>query len=275
MEIMTKFSYKIWILSLLLSCSFVANATTKCTLNVAWMERPSYQYKDHRGNPQGLDIELMKAIGRDLNCTINFRYMPWTRQLVEIQRGTIDLVLGIVLQGENEKVEDNKIDGITVTDTFRVDLMSFYWLESTRRKFKVSQSFTQLVAQPIRVGLVEHDFRSAELEKLSVSPRTKSKFRYIRVVKGVLNNVKNGHVDGIILHAEEAEFYLKNSPIKGLVRENQLSYQTDVYIGLADSSPLGLSFIDKLNESLARLRKNGTYDRLSTQYAPTHSPLKK
>jgi len=58
------------ILALVLIYIFSATAFAKnqCTIKVGWMERPSYQYADKHGKPQGFDIEYMKAIAKDLSC---------------------------------------------------------------------------------------------------------------------------------------------------------------------------------------------------------------
>lgn len=61
-----------------LTSSVYANPT--CEIKAGWMERPSYQYADRRGNPQGYDIAYIKALAKEMNCSAKFIRMPWFRQ---------------------------------------------------------------------------------------------------------------------------------------------------------------------------------------------------
>ncbi len=68
-----------------------AAAEAACRLLVGWEPYAIYTYENASGEASGADIDLMRAIGRDLGCDITFKQAPWTRVLLEVENGTIDI----------------------------------------------------------------------------------------------------------------------------------------------------------------------------------------
>lgn len=68
-----------------------AAADADCRLRVGWEPYAIYTYAGEAGEVTGADIDLMRAIGRDLGCEITFKQAPWTRVLLEVEAGTIDV----------------------------------------------------------------------------------------------------------------------------------------------------------------------------------------
>ena len=69
----------------------VSDADAACRLRVGWEQYAIYTYADKSGEVSGADIDLMRAIGRDLGCEVSFKQAPWTRVLLEVENGTIDV----------------------------------------------------------------------------------------------------------------------------------------------------------------------------------------
>lgn len=78
-------------------------ADAACRLRVGWEPYAIYTYADETGKVSGADIDLMRAIGRDLGCEIIFKQAPWTRVLLEVENGTIDVSTSTSRTPERDK----------------------------------------------------------------------------------------------------------------------------------------------------------------------------
>lgn len=80
-----------------------AKADAACRLLVGWEPYAIYTYAGDSGEVRGADIDLMRAIGRDLGCEITFKQAPWTRVLLEVENGTIDVSTSTSRTPERDK----------------------------------------------------------------------------------------------------------------------------------------------------------------------------
>ena len=80
-----------------------ATADADCRLRVGWEPYAIYTYADESGKVSGADIDLMREIGRELGCEITFKEAPWTRVLLEVENGTIDVSTSTSRTPEREK----------------------------------------------------------------------------------------------------------------------------------------------------------------------------
>lgn len=80
-----------------------ATADADCRLRVGWEPYAIYTYADEAGKVSGADIDVMREIGRELGCEITFKEAPWTRVLLEVENGTIDVSTSTSRTPEREK----------------------------------------------------------------------------------------------------------------------------------------------------------------------------
>jgi polar amino acid transport system substrate-binding protein len=70
-------------------------AADPCTLLVGWEPYAVFTYDGGDGQPVGVDIDMMRRIGQHAGCAIEFRELPWTRILLELQAGRIDATTSV------------------------------------------------------------------------------------------------------------------------------------------------------------------------------------
>lgn len=162
---------------------------------------------------------------------------------------------------------------IVVSKAYRRDSLGFYVNKDSVRHTEVD-SMTALLANDYKLGLIRHDSKTDELYKLLKRPRTKSKIFLQHNTVGMLKNLKNKRVDGVILHSAEIDYLRgknKNNPlIKDIVLVPHLSFSTPSHIILGAASPLGKSFMDKIDDGIEVLKSNGTQNKLLKEYVPSH-----
>jgi len=65
-----------------------------CALRVGWDHFEPYQMRGPGGVPSGLDVEIMQHVLKLAGCTVSeYREAPWTRLLVEVEKGRVDVIL--------------------------------------------------------------------------------------------------------------------------------------------------------------------------------------
>lgn len=66
------------------------NAEAACTIRMGWEPYALYTFADKNGNLTGIDIDLIKAVAKEVGCEVTFRQVPWARMLLELENGVID-----------------------------------------------------------------------------------------------------------------------------------------------------------------------------------------
>lgn len=80
------------LVALLVSCA--AHAACSRTLRVPFEDWPPYAQRDARGEPAGLDFELLRAVAEQAGCKLAFVYdLPRKRRLLMFQQGALDLLV--------------------------------------------------------------------------------------------------------------------------------------------------------------------------------------
>lgn len=67
---------------------------------------PPFEFLDENGEPAGYNVELTRAIARQLGLEVSFRLGPWGEIREALERGEIDVVQGVFYSPEREAVFD-------------------------------------------------------------------------------------------------------------------------------------------------------------------------
>ena len=67
-------------------------AEEKCHLMVGYEADP-FQFPDASGRMIGVDVDILRAALADVGCTVGFTVRPWSRTLLELKNGKLDIGL--------------------------------------------------------------------------------------------------------------------------------------------------------------------------------------
>lgn len=74
-----------------------------CSFRVGWAPYEPFQISDEKGGATGLDVEIFEHIVADSGCSIaEYREAPWTRLLIEVEQGRVDVVLSASFTEERD-----------------------------------------------------------------------------------------------------------------------------------------------------------------------------
>ena len=208
-------------------------------------EFPPFEYLGDDGEPAGFDIALIQAIGEKMGVEIEIQNMEFA-SLVAATGTKIDGVIA----------------GLTVTDERKeaVDFSDAYY-EAVQYvivpKDSTIASADDLKNKTIGVQLgTTGMFIAEEIEGATVQS-------YNKAVDAV-NDLNNGRVDLVIIDKNPAEVFVSKFPEKIVALEGaQFGFEAEEY---AIALPKGSDLVQKVNDALAELKADGTFDALVAEY---------
>ena len=207
---------------------------------------PPFEYVGDDGNPDGFDIALIKAIGEKAGYEVQIQDMEFD-SLVSSIGNKIDVAIA----------------GMTVTEERKnmVDFSDPYY-EAVQNvivpKGSAIATAADLEGKKIGVQLgTTGEFIADEIEGADVSA-------YNKAVDAV-NDLNNGRVDCVIVDKNPAAvFGAQFSDKVDVIDGTAFGFEQEDY---AIALPKGdTELADKINNALAELKADGTYDKLVQQY---------
>ena len=74
-----------------------------CVLKVGFDAWEPYHYLGQAAQPQGLDIDILQALTRELNCELQLVPGDWANLLSQLQAGELDVLPGASKNAERER----------------------------------------------------------------------------------------------------------------------------------------------------------------------------
>ena len=145
-----------WLLAVacLVTATVLTAATAPRTWRTAWYAQPPLQYVARHGEIDivtGLDVQLIRAIGREAGRLVRLDEVPWEQQQAQLRSGERDFAFGATWTAEREKF-------VRFSAPYRYEENALYIRsrELPRFAFKDVASFLALVrAEHLRMGIVK------------------------------------------------------------------------------------------------------------------------
>ncbi len=208
-------------------------------------EFPPFEYVGDDGEPDGFDVALIKAVGEKLGREVQVENMEFDSLVSSIGNRI-----------------DGAIAGMTVTE---------------ERKAEVDFSDPYYEAVQFVIVAADSDIAAADdLKNKTIGCQlgTTGMFlaediegataqTYNRAIDAV-NDLVNGRVDAVIIDKNPAEVF--NTKFEGKVKimdGANFGFETEEY---AIALPKGSELVEQVNQALADLKADGTFDALVSQY---------
>lgn len=208
-------------------------------------EFPPFEYLGDDGEPDGFDMALIKAIAEKLNMDVQVENMEFA-SLVAALGTKIDVAIaGMTVTDERKKEADfsdnyyEAVQYVIVTGDSTVQSAA----DLEKKTIGVQMGTTGMfIAEKIKDAKVQNYNKAAD----------------------AVNDLLNGRVDVVIIDKNPAEVFVSQhgDKIKAL-EGSQFGFEPEYY---AIALPKGSDLVDKVNEALAELKEDGTFDKLVSEY---------
>ena len=234
-------------------------AVEPCSLSVGWEPYGTRIYVDAGGSVTGSDIELMQTLAQEIGCTIHFKQLPWTRHLLELQAGRIDVATSVRWTAEREGFG-------WFSDVYRHDEMALYVLRGTVE----NHPLTGLAALPetgFKLGVIGGYYYGPELEALMADPVFA---RQVEVASDYATNLRklmHRRIDGVL--ADDVTVVIAAAKTLGLyerLEKHPLAVPGNVSHLLFSKKSVAPALVAAVNARLASMKSEGRLQRIMDKY---------
>lgn len=227
------------------------NATAEKTLKVGSdITYAPLEFMDEKNNPEGFDVDLMNAIGKDLGYKVQYVATGWDGLIPALNAGNYEAVISAMT--------------ITPERAKSVLFSNRYFLATQLVAVKKDSNIKSIAdLKNKRVGVQMGTTGETALEKIGINPK-----KY-KTNPDALNDLLNGGLDAVVADSPTILWFKKQNPDKNI--ETVKGDFENEYYGIAfklDNKALA----DKVNASIQKLIDNGTYSQIYKKWFDTDAP---
>lgn len=217
-------------------------------LRAAWDDYPPYQLGDAHGGPQGLDVRITEAVLEHAGCAVEWRRMPWARQLLSLQDGSLDLVLSASKLAEREAYA-------LWTEPYRPERGALLALQAPARPLS---HLRELAAQPrVRIGMIRGTAFPGEFLEARAQAGFTERLVPLRHVEQGVRLLRQGRIDYLIDDPVPAQHLARAHGMPPLVVV-RLLYQGSARLMLAKAALTAHpGLLARLDAGIGQLRDSG------------------
>lgn len=204
---------------------------------------PPFEFKTSDGDFQGFDVDLGRAIGEHLGVPVTFKDGEWQGLIAGMNKGDYDMLITCMSKTTARKNNANFSD--PYYDHPEVIVV--------RKDEQEIASVEDLKDKVVGVQMSTSSEKTAE----SMMPGLCKEIKTYNYTTEAFLDLKYGRIDAVICGHPYAVMQMKKDPSYKFVGDPLVT--SDIVMVLPQGAD---SLTQKINESLAHLKENGTYDQL-------------
>lgn len=208
-----------------------------------------YEFINEYNHADGFDIDIIKAIGKEINATIEFKPGSWLSVKKELESGEIDLLAGMFYHADRAKRVNFSMPYIIITHSIFVK-EGDYWQSladvKDQENLKVVVENSSILHQYLNnAGIASNRILPVEnqLDALKIISKTPNTCALMPHLQGKYVASKYGFEDIVTV----------GLPI--------LPREYSVAVNINDTLLLG-----QINDAITQIHLNGTYDKIYTKW---------
>lgn len=222
-------------------------------LRVAFSESPPFKILSIKGEPTGIDIQLMKELAQRLGLRIEYEFVPFKRGLYMLENGQVDFMTGVLRRNEREEY----LHYIEPAYKKYSD-KAFYVLNGNEHIVKKHEDLHNLVVGTLLGVKYYPKFDNDELiNKQSITDRD-SRFKMLLAHR----------IDAVISSECSGDYRIARLGLSDVVSKADYVYRKEqhVYMVLSKKS-IHAKNIDKINTVLGNLLNEGVYENIKKNFS--------
>jgi arginine transport system substrate-binding protein len=237
-----------------LSLGFNSSAFSDQTIRFA-MEAtyPPFEYMNPKGEILGFDVDVAKALCNQIQAQCQFSNQPWNSLIPSLKLGKFDaLISSIAITPEREK---------QVSFTAPYYINSAVFVSPLAENLQISKAGLQGKSIGVQEGTVLEQYINQTFGN-GVIVKT-----YPSILDAFLD-LQSGRVNAVFTDTPIAKDWLAKQPTKNFVEAGQpieggSLFQEGFGIAVRKGNQ---QLLNQLNQALAAIKQNGTYDKIYQQY---------
>ncbi|WCK53068.1 basic amino acid ABC transporter substrate-binding protein [Aneurinibacillus sp. Ricciae_BoGa-3] len=213
---------------------------------------PPFEYMSPTGQPEGFDVDLIKAIGENQKLNVEVKHTGWDGMMNGLSNGTVKIgIAGITITDDRKKSFDFTAPYFTAKQVILVKdngpLANVKQVADLKGKLIGVQTGTT------GASLVESTFGKGY-----------SNMKGYTDIASAIEDLQNGRIQSVIADNAVIKKFVNKLNLKQVKIIEDSSVKTETY-GIAVKKG-SKELLDKLNKGLAAVKQNGKFDQLYKKY---------
>jgi len=202
---------------------------------------PPFEYLNKRNFPEGFDIDIIKAVAKQMGFKIDIKLDSWHTVRDEIEQGEIDVLLAMFKTKNRDKLVD-----------FSVPYFIASYAVFTRKDSKI-KSLDDTHTKTIAVA--DNDLGNDYLIENNITQHIMP----MNTVTDALLEVSKGNADCALISRLQGLIIVKKKNLKNVITVGAPIIQRDCCFAVKEGNA---GLLAELNEGLSIIKKTGEYDRI-------------
>jgi polar amino acid transport system substrate-binding protein len=241
--------------------SLAALAAEPCTLRVGWEPYAPFTFADGQGEATGADIDLIKAIGDEIGCSVMSVELPWARIVREVEQGTLDVSTSTSWTPEREH-------WALFSQPYRETETAIYVRRGEIPRFALKE-LADVPAQGLRLGVIVDYYYGEALAEAASDPA------FIAWLDGApdyptnIRKLVSGRIDGFLVEdvaVMAAE--LERMGMSERVERYPLRIPGEKLHFMFSRKTVEPDLVAQVDATVAKMRADGRLDAIMARYLP-------
>lgn len=234
------------------------NTGSSCEMTLGMDAWEPYQYMTVGHTPAGLDVELVQAVTKSMNCKLSVVQGSWLELLSMLREGDIDFVLGA------SKTEDRESFAY-FSEPYRQERFQLY--VRADQKDLAFDDLRAFVTAGHKVGVVNEYFYGDEVATIYADEALRDKLVGALISELNMARLLDEEIDGLLEDSFVGASILRRKGLDKYIQPHNISLgNADVFVMFSKAS-VDEQQVQQFNQALAKLRSNGAYDKLMEKYS--------
>ncbi|GAA0858917.1 substrate-binding periplasmic protein [Aliiglaciecola litoralis] len=231
----------------------------ECAVSLGFDVWDPYQYVDVDGKVRGLDIEVIRNILLDMDCSVTYVRGTWVSLLEDLKQGNVDLLLGA---SKTEAREEYAM----FSDPYRMEEFTLYIRKDDTPRVNY-QDISDFIENGSKIGVVGDYYYGPRISALLDGETTKGNF--VTGIMGELNIARllDLDIDGFLEDSFVGASILRRKALNNYIVPHSFTVNTgDIYVMFSKES-VDPYIVDRFNERLEDFKASGAYDQIMAKYS--------
>lgn len=237
----------------------VAVPVKACELSVGWEPWKPYQYRNADGKLTGMDVAIVRAGVKRLDCSLTFHQLPWKRTLFEIEQG------GLVTVATGSDRTPEREAYAYFSEPYRTETVHLYMRREDMNRF-ILEDLSDIKTTGFRLGITAGYHYGDRFDKRMKDPAFASQVQPVRSDSQNHRKLMQGRIEGFLADPATTAAIARGKEYSEQLVAHPIAVKEDDIHVMFSRKAHSRKTVKRFNEALAELRDSGKLQAIIKRY---------